>query len=124
MYPVHTRIHTHKSALLIYLCMCVCFSVCVSVCRLSLTRPFCTLTAESVVYSAKEFMPHHPGGPLFVSVFGGRDVTMAFQSYHLKAFNHEMMVLNQNSEHSRSPIFDRSMHSFVWLYHLSWVCVW
>jgi fatty acid desaturase (delta-4 desaturase) len=40
------------------------------------------------VYSAAKFRWEHPGGAVFVSMFGGRDATLAFQSYHSRAFPH------------------------------------
>lgn len=46
---------------------------------------------EDRVYDASQFRWKHPGGPLFVSMFGGRDATLAFQSYHMREFPHEMM---------------------------------
>lgn len=46
---------------------------------------------EDKIYNAKEFRDKHPGGPVFVSLFGGGDATMAFQSYHLRRFPHDKM---------------------------------
>lgn len=43
------------------------------------------------VYSAKRFQNHHPGGAIFVSMFGGRDGTEAFMEYHSRAFPKERM---------------------------------
>lgn len=38
------------------------------------------------VYDAKAFRSEHPGGPMFISVFGGRDATEAFMEYHRRAW--------------------------------------
>lgn len=46
---------------------------------------------EDKVYSASSFRWAHPGGALFVSIFGGRDATLAFQSYHMREFPVEKM---------------------------------
>ena len=35
-------------------------------------------------YSAKQLLDFHPGGPLFISAFAGRDASQAFISYHRK----------------------------------------
>ena len=43
------------------------------------------------VYDAGRFQWAHPGGSLFVAMFGGRDGTLAFQSYHMRPFPHEKM---------------------------------
>lgn len=44
------------------------------------------------VYDAARFRWEHPGGAVFVSVFGGRDATLAFQSYHMRKFPFERMA--------------------------------
>lgn len=46
---------------------------------------------EDRIYDASRYRWEHPGGPLFVSMFGGRDATLAFQSYHMREFPHENM---------------------------------
>lgn len=46
---------------------------------------------EDRVYDAARFRWAHPGGAVFVAVFGGRDGTLAFQSYHMREFPHEKM---------------------------------
>jgi cytochrome b involved in lipid metabolism len=46
---------------------------------------------EDKVYDAETFQWAHPGGSLFVAMFGGRDGTLAFQSYHMRSFPHEKM---------------------------------
>ena len=38
------------------------------------------------VYDVAKFAPDHPGGEFFVRMFGGRDATEAFQSYHRRAW--------------------------------------
>ncbi|KAJ8598110.1 hypothetical protein CTAYLR_009499 [Chrysophaeum taylorii] len=48
-----------------------------------------TVTVDGHVYDAERFRWVHPGGPLFVSLFGGRDATLAFQSYHGRPFPHD-----------------------------------
>jgi len=47
---------------------------------------------EDKVYDAAAFQYAHPGGAVFVAMFGGRDGTLAFQSYHSRAFPHEKMA--------------------------------
>ncbi|KAJ1453982.1 fatty acid desaturase-domain-containing protein [Pelagophyceae sp. CCMP2097] len=47
---------------------------------------------EDEVYDASSFRWAHPGGALFVSVFGGRDGTLAFQSYHMREFPKQKML--------------------------------
>eukprot|EP00629_Pelagomonadales_sp_RCC1024_P006059 CAMPEP_0119270150 /NCGR_PEP_ID=MMETSP1329-20130426/7266_1 /TAXON_ID=114041 /ORGANISM="Genus nov. species nov., Strain RCC1024" /LENGTH=468 /DNA_ID=CAMNT_0007270159 /DNA_START=130 /DNA_END=1532 /DNA_ORIENTATION=+ len=49
------------------------------------------MVIEDKVYDADRFQWAHPGGSLFVAMFGGRDGTLAFQSYHMRAFPHEKM---------------------------------
>ena len=44
------------------------------------------------VYDAAKFRWVHPGGAVFVSMFGGRDATLAFQSYHARPFPHASMT--------------------------------
>jgi len=46
---------------------------------------------EDRVYDADRFQWAHPGGSLFVAMFGGRDGTLAFQSYHMRNFPHEKL---------------------------------
>jgi len=46
---------------------------------------------EDRVYDADRFQWAHPGGSLFVAMFGGRDGTLAFQSYHMRSFPHEKL---------------------------------
>jgi fatty acid desaturase (delta-4 desaturase) len=44
------------------------------------------------IYSAKGFRNSHPGGALFVSMFGGRDATEAFMEYHSRKFPRDLMA--------------------------------
>ena len=46
---------------------------------------------EDRIYDADRFQWAHPGGSLFVAMFGGRDGTLAFQSYHMRNFPHEKL---------------------------------
>ena len=46
---------------------------------------------EDKIYDADRFQWAHPGGSLFVAMFGGRDGTLAFQSYHMRNFPHEKL---------------------------------
>ena len=46
---------------------------------------------EDRIYDADRFQWAHPGGSLFVAMFGGRDGTLAFQSYHMRSFPHEKL---------------------------------
>ena len=47
---------------------------------------------EDRVYDAARFRWAHPGGAIFVAMFGGRDGTLAFQSYHMREFPHGKMA--------------------------------
>ena len=47
---------------------------------------------EDRVYDAARFRWAHPGGAVFVAMFGGRDGTLAFQSYHMREFPHGKMA--------------------------------
>lgn len=49
------------------------------------------LIIEDKIYDAARFRWEHPGGALFISMFGGRDATLAFQSYHMRPFPHKAM---------------------------------
>eukprot|EP00095_Tigriopus_kingsejongensis_P012447 maker-scaffold89_size390429-snap-gene-2.26 protein:Tk12447 transcript:maker-scaffold89_size390429-snap-gene-2.26-mRNA-1 annotation:"delta-4 fatty acid" len=40
-------------------------------------------------YDVDKLKTFHPGGPLFISAFAGRDATQAFISYHRKQFPHK-----------------------------------
>lgn len=46
------------------------------------------IRVDDKVYSAPELARIHPGGPLFVKAFAGRDATEAFLSYHRRGFPH------------------------------------
>ncbi|KAJ8603759.1 hypothetical protein CTAYLR_000305 [Chrysophaeum taylorii] len=49
------------------------------------------VAVEDKVYDVSKFRSAHPGGPMFVSMFGGRDATLAFQTYHGRPFPHDKM---------------------------------
>ena len=42
-------------------------------------------------YNVKDFASSHPGGESFVGLYGGRDATDAFATYHRRAFPHKQM---------------------------------
>ena len=44
------------------------------------------------VYSAANFQHQHPGGSIFVSMFGGRDATEAFMEYHSRRSPRQRMA--------------------------------
>ncbi|EDQ85511.1 uncharacterized protein MONBRDRAFT_11800 [Monosiga brevicollis MX1] len=46
---------------------------------------------NNVPYNVKEFASRHPGGKTFVSLYGGRDATDAFATYHRRTFPHKSM---------------------------------
>nr|WDS84437.1 delta-6 fatty acid desaturase [Apocyclops royi] len=46
------------------------------------------IRVEDKLYSAQQLAKIHPGGPLFVKAFAGRDSSQAFLSYHRKPFPH------------------------------------
>nr|WDS84438.1 delta-5 fatty acid desaturase [Apocyclops royi] len=43
---------------------------------------------EDKVYSAEKLSKLHPGGPVFIKAFSGRDASQAFLSYHRRNFPH------------------------------------
>ncbi|XP_059080022.1 uncharacterized protein LOC131878140 [Tigriopus californicus] len=47
-----------------------------------------SIRVEDKIYSAKALADLHPGGPLFVKSFAGRDASHAFLSYHRRQFPH------------------------------------
>ena len=69
-----------------------------------------TIRVDNVLYETESLSQIHPGGPLFVELFDGRDATHAFQSYHRRRFPHDKMrqyqieVLGVKS--SSDPEFD------------------
>eukprot|EP00092_Neocalanus_flemingeri_P038506 GFUD01041922.1.p1 GENE.GFUD01041922.1~~GFUD01041922.1.p1 ORF type:complete len:452 (+),score=115.71 GFUD01041922.1:182-1537(+) len=58
----------------------------------SLTRPGPVaaeyIRVESKIYDARRLAELHPGGPLFIKAFAGRDASQAFLSYHRRQFPH------------------------------------
>ena len=50
--------------------------------------PSGSIRIQNKIYSAEEIARFHPGGPLFVRSFAGRDATQAFLSYHRRPFPH------------------------------------
>jgi len=50
-----------------------------------------TIRVDNVLYETEYLSQIHPGGPLFVELFDGRDATHAFQSYHRRRFPHDKM---------------------------------
>jgi len=47
---------------------------------------------DNILYSTDKLAKNHPGGKLFVEVFGGKDATNAFMSYHRRLFPHSKMI--------------------------------
>nr|AIW65591.1 delta5-desaturase 2 [Tigriopus japonicus] len=47
-----------------------------------------SIRVEDKIYSAKTLANMHPGGPLFIKSFAGRDASQAFLSYHRRQFPH------------------------------------
>jgi len=46
------------------------------------------IRVEDKLYSTQKLADLHPGGPLFVKAFSGRDASLAFISYHRRNFPH------------------------------------
>lgn len=46
------------------------------------------IRVEDKIYSAEKLSDLHPGGPLFIKAFSGRDASLAFLSYHRRQFPH------------------------------------
>jgi cytochrome b involved in lipid metabolism len=44
------------------------------------------------VYDVRAFRKAHPGGAMFPSFFGGRDATLAFATYHCRAWPEAVMT--------------------------------
>ena len=53
--------------------------------------PSGSIRVEDKVYNAAKLAEKHPGGPLFVKAFAGRDATQAFLSYHRRRFPHSIV---------------------------------
>jgi len=47
-----------------------------------------SIRVENKIYSTKQLAELHPGGPLFIKAFSGRDASNAFLSYHRRQFPH------------------------------------
>nr|APH81338.1 delta5 desaturase [Paracyclopina nana] len=47
------------------------------------------IRVEGKIYSAEKLAELHPGGPLFIQAFSGRDASQAFLSYHRRQFPHK-----------------------------------
>nr|UZZ64684.1 front-end desaturase [Platychelipus littoralis] len=47
-----------------------------------------SIRVENKIYSSKKLADLHPGGPLFIKAFSGRDASQAFISYHRRLFPH------------------------------------
>eukprot|EP00095_Tigriopus_kingsejongensis_P003768 maker-scaffold1165_size57908-snap-gene-0.8 protein:Tk03768 transcript:maker-scaffold1165_size57908-snap-gene-0.8-mRNA-1 annotation:"delta5 fatty acid desaturase a" len=48
-----------------------------------------SIRVEDKIYSARLLAELHPGGPLFVQAFAGRDASTAFLTYHRRQFPHQ-----------------------------------
>lgn len=46
---------------------------------------------DNILYSTDALAKNHPGGKLFVEVFGGKNATNTFMSYHRRLFPHSKM---------------------------------
>jgi fatty acid desaturase (delta-4 desaturase) len=46
------------------------------------------IRVENKLYSVEKLSEIHPGGPLFIKAFAGRDASQAFISYHRRSFPH------------------------------------
>ncbi|TRY76255.1 hypothetical protein TCAL_12235 [Tigriopus californicus] len=54
-------------------------------------------------YDANKLSSFHPGGPLFISAFAGRDASQAFVSYHRKPFPHQKVKFALEKEDQTIP---------------------
>ena len=50
------------------------------------------IRVEDKLYSTQKLAELHPGGPLFVKAFSGRDASLAFISYHRRNFPHREAI--------------------------------
>ena len=50
------------------------------------------IEVDEVLYDAHALANYHPGGPLFIHAFAGRNATTAFLSYHRREFPHSKMM--------------------------------
>eukprot|EP00730_Choanoeca_flexa_P015652 TRINITY_DN7234_c0_g1_i1.p1 TRINITY_DN7234_c0_g1~~TRINITY_DN7234_c0_g1_i1.p1 ORF type:complete len:439 (+),score=93.87 TRINITY_DN7234_c0_g1_i1:56-1372(+) len=55
-------------------------------------------------YDVRSFAKVHPGGETFVSLYGGRDATTAFATYHRRAFPHKSMTKYEIETKSESSL--------------------
>jgi fatty acid desaturase (delta-4 desaturase) len=54
-------------------------------------QPDYAVQVDDKLYDARKIASIHPGGDVFVKVFGGKDATEAFLSYHRRRFPHDKM---------------------------------
>lgn len=66
-----------------------------------------SILVNDIYYDTEKLSSTHPGGSLFVELFGGRDATEAFHAYHRRPFPHASMEaykyavqLQNKGEHS------------------------
>merc|ERR1712117_820759 len=52
------------------------------------TIPWNQIRIEDKLYSTEKLANIHPGGPMFIKAFSGRDASQAFISYHRRPFPH------------------------------------
>ena len=50
-----------------------------------------SILVNDIYYDTEKLSSTHPGGSLFVELFGGRDATEAFHVYHRRPFPHASM---------------------------------
>nr|QWC69494.1 front-end desaturase 1 [Tigriopus californicus] len=63
------------------------------------------ILVEGKVYSSTKLADLHPGGPLFLRAFSGRDATQAFLSYHRRTFPHSR-VKEAFEHHHPDVVYD------------------
>ena len=61
------------------------------------------IQVDGNVYNAKALADIHPGGPLFIKAFAGRDSTEAFLSYHRRQFPHDNDKVKASLKGIREP---------------------
>ena len=66
---------------------------------------------EDRIYDAENFQWAHPGGSLFVAMFGGRDGTLAFQSYHMRSLPHEVKAVPPRGDSRQEKLLRGSTRS-------------
>eukprot|EP01147_Barroeca_monosierra_P008269 gene8269-10167_t len=57
-----------------------------------------TVYVDGLGYDAERFAKVHPGGHMFVALYGGRDATDAFATYHRRKFPHQKMATYRSEE--------------------------